>query len=156
MRKVWGTAMLVWSCYCVALACFFGLLASARVAEQFAEPGTLNWGYALMTVMAAVVALTFGLSRLLEYVAVRWVFPRLFEKSQNVTCHESADDERRQFESWLMADQMLTPTWNEQRNCYEEFAAHLAYRAWRAAPIVRVMKQQNVTCHEGGNGHVGR
>lgn len=88
MRKVWGTAIFVWSCYCVALACFFGLLASARVAEQFAEPGTLDWGYALITGMAAVVALTYGLSRLIEYAAVRWVFPRLFAKSLNVTCHE--------------------------------------------------------------------
>lgn len=88
MRKAWETALFIWSCFCVALASLLGMILSARAAEQFTESGTWPWVYALISAMAALVALTFGLSRLAEYVAVRWVFPWLIAKSKNVTCHE--------------------------------------------------------------------
>ena len=32
-----------------------------------------------------------------------------------------------------MAEHMLDATWNDARNCYAEFPAHLAYKAWQAA-----------------------
>ena len=41
--------------------------------------------------------------------------------------------ERAAFEAWLMAEQMLGATWNAERNCFDEFPAHLAYKAWQAA-----------------------
>lgn len=41
--------------------------------------------------------------------------------------------ERTAFEAWLMADHMLDATWNAERNCYDEFPAHLAFKAWQAA-----------------------
>jgi hypothetical protein len=46
-------------------------------------------------------------------------------------------DERKSFEVWLLKHQMLTATWNVDRNCYDEFAAHLAYKAWLAAPTAQ-------------------
>lgn len=41
--------------------------------------------------------------------------------------------ERAAFEAWLMAEHLLDATWNADRNCYDEFPAHLAWKAWRAA-----------------------
>ena len=40
---------------------------------------------------------------------------------------------RAVFEHWLLTEQGLEATWNESRSCYDEFAAHLAFRAWVAA-----------------------
>jgi hypothetical protein len=40
---------------------------------------------------------------------------------------------RSQFEAWLLDTMMLTAVWDESRNCYEEFRAHLAWKAWQAA-----------------------
>jgi hypothetical protein len=42
-------------------------------------------------------------------------------------------EERKRFENWLMQEQLLDATWNEARNCYDEFPAHLAFKAWQAA-----------------------
>lgn len=43
------------------------------------------------------------------------------------------DPERAAFEKWLMDVHLLDGTWNEARNCYDEFPCHLAFQAWRAA-----------------------
>lgn len=43
------------------------------------------------------------------------------------------DPERAAFERWLADVHLLTATWNEQRNCYDEFPAHLAFCAWKSA-----------------------
>lgn len=43
------------------------------------------------------------------------------------------DPERAAFEKWLMAAHMLDATWNVGRNCYDEFPAHLAFKAWQQA-----------------------
>ena len=43
------------------------------------------------------------------------------------------DPERAAFERWLMDVHMLDGTWNEKRNCYDEFPCHLAFQAWMAA-----------------------
>jgi hypothetical protein len=42
-------------------------------------------------------------------------------------------NQRAAFEAWLQKEQLLTATWNEERNCFDEFPAHLAYQAWQAA-----------------------
>src|SRR3712207_3282866 len=42
---------------------------------------------------------------------------------------------RRAFEAWLLSEQWLTATWNVERNCYDEFPAHLAYKAWLASDM---------------------
>ena len=43
------------------------------------------------------------------------------------------DPERAAFEKWLLDVHLLDGTWNEARNCYDEFPCHLAFQAWRAA-----------------------
>src|SRR4051812_43920571 len=42
-------------------------------------------------------------------------------------------DQRAAFEAWLLKEHLLTATWNEERNCFDEFPAHLPYQAWQAA-----------------------
>jgi len=38
-----------------------------------------------------------------------------------------------EFETWLSEEHWLEATWDEHRNCYVEFEAHLAWKAWCAA-----------------------
>lgn len=40
--------------------------------------------------------------------------------------------ERQRFEEWLLEEQGLDADFDEKRNCYCEFAIHLAWRAWCA------------------------
>lgn len=42
----------------------------------------------------------------------------------------SPTQQRQAFEKWLLDVYMLEAHWSEERNCYEEFSAHLAYKAW--------------------------
>src|SRR3712207_7441676 len=42
---------------------------------------------------------------------------------------------RKAFEAWLLSEQWLTATWNDERNCYDEFPAHLAFKAWLASDM---------------------
>lgn len=41
--------------------------------------------------------------------------------------------DRQAFEKWLLEVHLLEGTWNEDRNCYDEFACHLAFKAWCAS-----------------------
>ena len=43
---------------------------------------------------------------------------------------------RAEFERWLLEAQGLVPIWDSDRNCYNQFAAHLAFKAWCAAPRI--------------------
>lgn len=43
----------------------------------------------------------------------------------------TSDQDRASFEKWLMDIHGLEATWNETRNCYDEFPAHLAFKAWQ-------------------------
>lgn len=43
------------------------------------------------------------------------------------------NDQRQDFEAWLRKEHDLDAEWQPERNCYKEFAAHLAYKAWCAA-----------------------
>lgn len=40
---------------------------------------------------------------------------------------------REAFEKWMTEVMLLPPTWEAARNCYSEFPAHLAWKAWQAA-----------------------
>jgi heme-degrading monooxygenase HmoA len=40
-------------------------------------------------------------------------------------------EERKKFEEWLLDHQQLTATWDEKRNSYTRFQAHLAWKAWQ-------------------------
>ena len=44
----------------------------------------------------------------------------------------SSMDERVAFERWLLKEQGLDDEWDERRNCYKRFPAHLAWKAWQA------------------------
>ena len=46
--------------------------------------------------------------------------------------------EREQFEKWLWDEQGLEGTWNETRNCFDEFQAHLAFKAWQARGVLQM------------------
>lgn len=37
------------------------------------------------------------------------------------------------FEKWLAEVHMLSSEWQPARNCYKDFAAHLAWQAWQAS-----------------------
>lgn len=39
---------------------------------------------------------------------------------------------RAAFEKWLMDVHGLDSLWNEQRNCFDDWPAHLAFKAWQA------------------------
>jgi len=41
---------------------------------------------------------------------------------------------REEFEEWLLWAHGLEATWQEERNCFKEYPAHLAFRAWLASP----------------------
>ena len=43
--------------------------------------------------------------------------------------------ERIEFEIWLLYEQGLNAKWDDDRNCYVEFGAHIAWRAWQAARV---------------------
>lgn len=45
--------------------------------------------------------------------------------------------EMEQFEKWLLDEQGLEGTWNDTRNCFDEFPAHLAFKAWQARGALR-------------------
>lgn len=40
------------------------------------------------------------------------------------------NDQRPEFEAWLRKEHDLDAEWQPERNCYKEFAAHLAYKSW--------------------------
>lgn len=40
---------------------------------------------------------------------------------------------REEFEAWLLEVHGLTSEWSEERNCFKDYPAHLAYEAWRAS-----------------------
>ena len=40
---------------------------------------------------------------------------------------------RAAFEAWLLDTHLLTSEWQESRNCFKDYPAHLAFKAWQAA-----------------------
>jgi hypothetical protein len=51
--------------------------------------------------------------------------------------------ERAEFEKWLQDVHGLSDTWDDKRNCYTRFPAHLAFCAWQAgaAPETRAVQE---------------
>lgn len=43
------------------------------------------------------------------------------------------DKDRSEFEQWLGDVMCMRSVWDAERNCYDDFAPHLAWRAWQAA-----------------------
>lgn len=46
---------------------------------------------------------------------------------------EAQAQRRQAFEQWLLREHLLDATWDDERNCYREFPAHLAFKAWCAS-----------------------
>jgi hypothetical protein len=40
---------------------------------------------------------------------------------------------RKEFEAWLREVHWLASEWQEERNCFADYPAHLAFKAWQAA-----------------------
>lgn len=63
------------------------------------------------------------------------------------------EPQRAAFEAWLMAEHLLDATWNAERNCYDEFPAHLAWKAWQrllAGRFGRQLFPKSQPLHEQG------
>lgn len=45
----------------------------------------------------------------------------------------TTDQLRKEFEAWLLEVHWLTSEWQEERNCFADYPAHLAFNAWMAA-----------------------
>lgn len=43
------------------------------------------------------------------------------------------DKDRAAFEAWLWEVMKLDSEWDEKRNCFVDYPAHLAFKAWQAA-----------------------
>ncbi len=42
-------------------------------------------------------------------------------------------DMREEFESWLLREHGLESEWQDERNCFKDYPAHLAFKAWQAS-----------------------
>ncbi|WP_201270616.1 hypothetical protein [Pseudomonas aeruginosa] len=40
---------------------------------------------------------------------------------------------REEFEAWLLREHGLESEWQEERNCFKDYPAHLAFKAWQAS-----------------------
>ncbi len=42
-------------------------------------------------------------------------------------------DIREEFEAWLLREHGLESEWQDERNCFKDYPAHLAFKAWKAS-----------------------
>ncbi|HEJ5728158.1 TPA: hypothetical protein SL760_001015, partial [Pseudomonas aeruginosa] len=42
-------------------------------------------------------------------------------------------DMREEFEAWLLREHGLESEWQDERNCFKDYPAHLAFKAWKAS-----------------------
>lgn len=52
----------------------------------------------------------------------------------------SNDKSREEFIDWLADVHGLESEWQEERNCFKDFPAHLAFQAWQASRESMVIK----------------
>lgn len=45
----------------------------------------------------------------------------------------STEKTREDFEKWLLDEHGLESEWQPRRNCFKDFPAHLAFKAWQAS-----------------------
>lgn len=57
---------------------------------------------------------------------------------------------RSSFENWLQNVHGLSSEWDAKRNCYKDFAAHLAWRAWDQAVTDEIERLQGELAHVVG------
>lgn len=54
-----------------------------------------------------------------------------------------SDFMREEFSEWLLDIHGLESEWQEARNCFKDFPAHLAYQAWQASRECLVIELPN-------------
>ncbi|HDQ4479372.1 TPA: hypothetical protein ACRMT7_006035 [Pseudomonas aeruginosa] len=67
-------------------------------------------------------------------------------------------DKRDEFEAWLLREHGLESEWQEGRNCFKDYPAHLAFKAWqasRAALRVELPEKMEPTRNIYGNLIIG-
>ncbi|MFU5479524.1 hypothetical protein ACM7V8_28505 [Pseudomonas aeruginosa] len=65
---------------------------------------------------------------------------------------------REEFEAWLLREHGLESEWQEERNCFKDYPAHLAFKAWqasRAALRVELPEKMEPTRNIYGNLIIG-
>ncbi len=59
-------------------------------------------------------------------------------------------DMREEFEAWLLREHGLESEWQDERNCFKDYPAHLAFKAWQASrAALRVELPYPVIVDEG-------
>ena len=67
-------------------------------------------------------------------------------------------DMREEFEAWLLREHGLESEWQDERNCFKDYPAHLAFKAWlasRAALRVELPEKMEPTRNIYGNLIIG-
>ncbi|HEJ2170543.1 TPA: hypothetical protein SMQ93_006179 [Pseudomonas aeruginosa] len=64
-------------------------------------------------------------------------------------------DMREEFEAWLLREHGLESEWQEERNCFKDYPAHLAFKAWQASrAALRVELPEKIGPHNMVGRHV--
>ena len=58
----------------------------------------------------------------------------------------SIEKMREEFEAWLLEVHGLDSEWQEKRNCFADFPAHLAFQAWQASRAALPAWQPMASC----------
>ncbi|HFL6317886.1 TPA: hypothetical protein ACKP5U_003295 [Pseudomonas aeruginosa] len=62
---------------------------------------------------------------------------------------------REEFEAWLLREHGLESEWQEERNCFKDYPAHLAFKAWQASrAALRVELPEKIGPHNMVGRHV--
>ncbi|HBO1825710.1 TPA: hypothetical protein L4G09_005850 [Pseudomonas aeruginosa] len=65
-------------------------------------------------------------------------------------------DMREEFEAWLLREHGLESEWQEERNCFKDYPAHLAFKAWQASrAALRVELPEVGSAPDGANYDLG-
>lgn len=64
-------------------------------------------------------------------------------------------DMREEFKAWLLREHGLESEWQEERNCFKDYPAHLAFKAWQASrAALRVELPEKIGPHNMVGRHV--
>jgi hypothetical protein len=65
----------------------------------------------------------------------------------------SMEKMREEFIDWLADEHGLESEWQEDRNCFKDFPAHLAFQAWQASRAALVIELPEPYEHGGPELH---
>jgi len=67
-----------------------------------------------------------------------------------------SDKMREEFLEWLQDVHGLESEWQPERNCFKDYAAHLAFQAWQASRSAVVIELPVINDKEWANTHAER